>query len=62
MGSLLLERGEWQLLVYPNAGSRLAFREHDDYVVLWDQPAGKVKAKVRMTGSVIDGIDFQAGA
>ena len=59
IGSLLTERGEWQLLVYPTAADRLAFREHDDYVVLWDQPAGCVLAKVKLTGNVVDGIDFK---
>ena len=59
IGSLLMERGEWQVLVYPTAADRLAFREHDDYVVLWDQAAGKVLAKVEMTGNVVDSVEFR---
>lgn len=58
IGSLLMERGEWQGLVYPTASQRLAFREHDDYVVLWDQPAGCVLGKVKMTGNVVDSVEF----
>lgn len=59
IGSLLMERGEWQLLVYPTAADRLAFCEHDDYVVLWEQPAGRVVAEVKMTGDAIDSVEFR---
>jgi hypothetical protein len=59
IGSLLTERGEWQSLVYPTAADRLAYREHDDYVVLWEQPAGCVLAKVKMTGDMVDSVEFR---
>jgi len=59
IGSLLLERGEWQLLAYKDAESRLAFREHDDYVILWEQPAGKVVARVKLHGNVVEEVDFR---
>ena len=62
MGSLFLERGEWQLLAYKHASSRLTFAEHDDYVVLWDQDAGRVVARVSLHGSVVDGIDISVEA
>jgi hypothetical protein len=58
MGSLLLERGEWQKLVYVDAGSRKPWREHDDYVVVWDQPTGCVVANVRMRGDSVDEVSF----
>ena len=59
IGSLLLERGDWQNLVYPTASQRQAFREHDDYVAIWDQPAGQVIATVKMQGNIVDAVDFR---
>jgi hypothetical protein len=58
MGTLLTERGEWQKLVYENAGSRQPWREHDDYVVVWDQPAGRVVATVTERGDSIESVTF----
>ncbi len=58
MGSLLLERGEWQRLVYESAGSRRPWREHDDYVVVWDQPAGCVVATVTEHGDTVEAVTF----
>ena len=58
MGSLLLERGEWQRLVYETAPSRRPWREHDDYVVVWDQPTGCVVATVKEHGDSIEAVEF----
>jgi hypothetical protein len=58
MGSLLLERGEWQRLVYETATSRKPWREHDDYVVVWDQPTGCVVATVKEHGDSIEAVEF----
>ena len=60
MGSLLLERGEWQRLVYETATSRKPWREHDDYVVVWDQPTGCVVATVKEHGDSIEAVEFNA--
>lgn len=58
MGTLLTERGEWQHLVYEDAASRKPWREHDDYVVVWDQPSGCVVATVTESGDNIDAVTF----
>ena len=58
IGSLLLERGDWQNLVYPTASQRQLFHEHDDYVAIWDQPAGRVIATVKLHGDSIDTVEF----
>ena len=58
MGSVLKDRGEWQPLAYAHASERKPFREHDDYTVLWEQPAGCVVATVREEHSTIIGVDF----
>jgi hypothetical protein len=58
MGSLFLERGEWQRLVYATAPSRKPWREHDDYVVVWDQPTGCVVATVKQHGDFIEAVEF----
>jgi hypothetical protein len=58
MGSLLLDRGEWQGLVYATAGIRKPWSEHDDYVVVWDQPTGRVVATVTQHGDSIESVQF----
>jgi hypothetical protein len=58
MGSLLLERGEWQRLVYETAADRKPWREHDDFVVVWDQPTGCVVATVRERGDTVEEVTF----
>jgi hypothetical protein len=56
--SLLEERGEWQKIVYASSRDRKPWREHDDFTVLWEQPAGCVVAHVRKHGDIVDAIDF----
>lgn len=58
MAALLQERGEWQRIAYENAASRKPWREHDDYVVVWDQPSGCVVATVEEHGDNIAAIKF----
>lgn len=58
IGSLLLERGDWQNLVYPTASQRQPFREHDDYVAVWDQPSCQVIATVKLHGNIIEAVEF----
>jgi hypothetical protein len=58
IGSLLLERGDWQNLVYQTASQRQPFREHDDYVAVWDQPSGQVIATVKLHGNIIEAVEF----
>ena len=58
IASLLEERGEWQKIVYATAADRKPWREHDDFTVVWDQPAGCVIANVRKTGDIVDAVEF----
>lgn len=57
--SLLEARGEWQKIVYASAGERKPWREHDDYTVLWEQPAGCVVANVRKHGDIVEAVEFE---
>lgn len=58
MAAMFDERGEWQQLAYQYASERKPWREHDDYVVLWEQPAGCVVARVQRDGDVVTGVEF----
>lgn len=58
MGAMFEERGEWQRLVYATAGERKPWREHDDFVVVWEQPSGCVIATMRKRGDVVESLEF----
>lgn len=58
MGAMFDERGEWQKLVYESAGDRKPWREHDDFVVVWEQPAGCVIATMRKRGDLVESLEF----
>ena len=47
--------------MYIAAGQRKRqpLREHNDYVAIWDQPAGQVIATVKMQGNIVDAVDFR---
>lgn len=58
MGALFEERGEWQRLAYVSSGDRRPWREHDDFIVVWEQPSGCVVATMKKRGDIVESLEF----